>query len=344
MTTSYKLPLLVLLALPFFAELSLATSACMNVEDGISNVCARAYKDDGDCSKGDTVAWDKSSCLVTSQKDVISEVAKLEPEGQIKEQSFLQNSTKKIAESLIYRYFNKHEKTIVQKDIEKADYDIYHNTSILMAISPVNFPLILDKGFLNQHQVQKSRGLLDPRTRRVVEDNIMGISLSSANYKASALEKSATLRPKYAFMLFDVAKKEISENSVISSYGSVFIRFKDEVKKRATFTNNDSLNELASSTGRHAGFQIHSFYFQAQNFRINRIESYYEAQIWGELDSDDIDYILIGCYGADARTQDTIVNGLKGHKLNIPVYSCDSEKNSRGWHRFIPKTQIYPAK
>ena len=102
-------------------------------------------------------------------------------------------------------------------------------------------------------------------------------------------------------------------------YGDVFAKLKDEVKKRSTWTSGDSLGQADTPES------IHTFFLKTSNVISVPDHSYFEAQIWGELCLEDVDYMLVGCHDPiDPERLEAL------RKTKIPIYSCrPSFKNDR---------------
>jgi hypothetical protein len=256
-------------------------------------------------------------------------------------------STKAIAESLVYRFFKKNEyKSVRRTDVIRPYVDLYHDTSLLMAIKIENFESILNTGFLNQFQVGASSGKYDPTARDNTEIYLMKIFFGHSLQPQGA---ENFVRPKYAYLTFDVDKAGIDRAWVTAQYGNIFVRFKDEVKKRSTFSNGDSLDFMTRPRGykfSFGDFHQYSFFYNQENFEIQNLASYYEAQIYGPLDSKDIDYILVGCFNGIPSYQEQVIAMLKAKKSKTPVFSCRSISGNNPsepkWLTFKPQDKLYP--
>lgn len=320
---------------------------CLSVQDGIRQVCVREKNLDSSCAfKDDQFAWDKKSCLFNSSEDRIMDILRLEELELIPKTVYEKHSSQKIAQNLIAKYFFNYDKPTKSKDLLDSDFDIYHSTSIIMAVKSEYLSAMLEQGFLNQHQTGKSSGQYKPYQRRVVEELLIQTSISSRDNQEYE-DKINEIRPKYAYLIFDKEKTGIDKSFMSNQYGNLLIRFKDSVKKRSTFTNADSLDYALQRKGPEQydlqNYKIHTFYYQTENLNLKRLSGYYEAQIWGPLQKEDIDYILVDCFEGVSSDKSAVIAELKSKNLKIPVYSCASIKNDLTWVRFAPKDLLYPT-
>lgn len=314
---------------------------CLTAEKGLDQICARSLEDDASCPPG-TFAWDQESCLNQNKNSLISDIIDKQFREPISRSTYEKYSTKKIAESLVARFTKAYRFLIQPKDLTPT-YDLYHNTSVMMAIHANDFPSILEKGFLNQHQLGKTSGVYTPTNRGLTEDTLIGANISGILSDEKHLARSNFLRPKYAYLFFDVAHQGIARSWVQDRYGEVFVKFKDQIKRRSTFTNGDSLDHVGINLQRPQtqGFTIDTFYTLKKDSSFKNL-GFYEAQIWGELNADDINYLLVGCFNGIPSNQLQIIEALKKAKKNIPVYTCESFWSGGRWLRWIPGEQLYP--
>lgn len=338
--------LVLVISAVFVSEATLAM-ICMPPAQGMAQVCSRLLQFDLTCTaqKKGSLAWDENSCLAKKQSAIQKQMEELTLLEQMPAEVYSKNSAKDIAEALIFRFFRANEAPqMSEEDISHPNVDIYHDTSLLMAVKPESFGSILDRGFLNQFQTGRSSGTYTPTLRATAESLFIGLDLGK-NLPLHETQALNTLRPKYAYLTFDVGVPNVGTSWITHQYGNVFFRFKDHVKRRTTFSNGDSLDHFIRPRGyKYAAtdFKSSTFFNSKKNFDIQILSSYYEAQIWGPLTKEDVDYILVGCFLGIPDDQDKIVNELKLRKLRIPVYSCESKMNQTKFLGFKPKTKIYP--
>lgn len=320
---------------------------CLSPREGLRRTCARFVKLDADCKAKNpaTLAWDETSCLAAKSTKALKYVSTLSPMAVVPKETFSQYPNKELAEALIHRHFQtKQVPFVTEPDIHKPSYDLYHDTHLLIALRAEDFGSILDKGFLNQFQTGRSSGIYSPLQRALLENDMIDLNLGlKLPYPES--ESLNALRPKYAYLTFDVESPGIGDAWATHQYGNVFARFKDSVKRRSTFTNADTLdyyfNFQSFANVRHQ-FQHLSFYSLNRAFRIKILRSYFEAQIWGTLDKDDIDYILVGCFIGIPDHKEAIIAALTARKLKIPVYSCKSKRGKETFLTFERDQKLYP--
>jgi hypothetical protein len=198
----------------------------------------------------------------------------------------------------------------LHKTVSKPFFDFKNDTHIVMAVNYSNFDKIMRNGFLNQHQTGTTNGSFDPKGRAQREDAMLNLRLEP-NYSdyGSVVNQ---VRPKYAYMMIENNQNKIEETNVAFHYGNVFVKFKEEVKNQATFTPGDSLDMGASER------DTRTFSWKGSDIiKIQR--RYWETQIWGKLEKDKIDYVIVNCPGQNPLTSSEI-RYIKGHGLT--VYNC----------------------
>lgn len=171
---------------------------------------------------------------------------------------------------------------------------------------------ILDDGFKNQHETHTSRGTLEPGMREEAEKLMFNIPIGSP----------ANKYPKYGFL----ASEHFGESSG-SAYGEVVIRFKQDVKRRTTFTSEDSLDggldgmviPAPFTKPRLAALGGSSLRALASpkkerpstSAMLNKVATYWEAQIHGDLSWRDIDSVKF-----DSEPDSNVLSLLE--ELGIP--------------------------
>lgn len=150
---------------------------------------------------------------------------------------------------------------------------------------PFEFSLeLLKNGARNLHSTGNTNGDFDPEMRLTIESFIAGKRFS----KKFSTTRGVHILPKYAYVVFPNEKP-----MRMGEYGDIFIIFKDDVKKRITWTPADSFN-LESESSRAEALRdgkLNTFDFAANP--IERMGAYFEAQVWGPLDARDVAEIAI---------------------------------------------------
>ncbi len=244
------------------------------------------------------------------------------------------------------------EKTALQSGIPQVERDRQNevlghfvsteNSEVLYVFSIADLSGIKQKGFLNGHQLRKSTW-----AESEPEHSISGLSLREylaerrnvENAMANA-KPSAQRRPKYALIQFydPVLIKTVMaaggtsagdrEGGGIDIYGSVAAVFKKDVRSRATFTLSDSLQLWGEkATLNSLEVRANLFTFLEPKFIFDPKDRhwegrYFEAQIWGDLSWDDVEYLMVDPYFFDKYPDSKAIHGelelLKGR--GIPVY------------------------
>ncbi len=169
------------------------------------------------------------------------------------------------------------------------------DSTIMMIIPHEHIASIKEFGFKNQHQTGITGGCncQDKRVHAEMGHVMLGLPYS---YKAREL------MPKYAMHVFSDPKR--GKFSVASSYGNVLVRFKPSVKKRATWSNYDSLGLDSDQS------PLRTYKIRAP--AAMKCQGYCEAQIWGELDFTDVESIALP---PNLEVTDEIKS------LGVPVYA-----------------------
>lgn len=154
-------------------------------------------------------------------------------------------------------------------------------------------------GFQNQHVTRTTNGCDCREDRYKAEGDLSGIMIGYG-------PKAKEVLPKYTAL--SVNKKGISYGGNASQYGDTIFMFKETVKKRTTWTEQDSL----MNTPYRGSKVVNTLGFKDKADEPMKCNGgYCEAQIWGSLDLSDVDYVMI-MPGAE------IPEVLK--RNNIPVY------------------------
>ncbi len=324
---------------------------CMTTQEGFSRGCARLTHLDSQCelSEVQTFAFDVNYCLNDSE-DLISaivsepfpkasndlgEFEKFKNWQEFPEDILLGNDTRKIAVSLISRMYNQREKMRnFQMDQSNLKYALFDDTKVLMTVPTSLLSKISKNGFLNTHQTKTSSAWLDPEWRTRRESMFFRLRFPVTTKKIKAI--SDELSPKYAYVIPKTGVKYLGP-SIMANYSDAIVVFKDQVKMRSTVTQDDSLfgpGSFGLSDTEDLGFMLPPVTFYSLNHKTNSgfgdtwfqnkspDLGYIEAQIWGKLTFDDVDYIILGCYQKLSSVE--IDKAIKQIPKEIPVFGCSA--------------------
>lgn len=161
-------------------------------------------------------------------------------------------------------------------------------------------------GFQNQHVTRTTKGCNCREDRYAAEAELSGLMVGYG-------PKAKEVLPKYSALSIN-KKGKLDGGGDASNYGDTIFMFKEDVKKRTTWTIKDSL-----ATAPYRGSRVvNSLGFKDKGDDPMKCEWLYcEAQIWGGLDLSDVDYVMIKP-GAE------VPEVLK--RNNIPVYYREDAK------------------
>lgn len=163
------------------------------------------------------------------------------------------------------------------------------DADLLMMVPQEAFASISRHGFLNQHVTLTTRGFNHTRERFLTEQELAMLRLPYSHQGRKFL-------PKYA--LLDLKRSDMGTYHLPSRYGGAAVVFKRRVLDRATWTYADSL-DFSQKTGRFGqGGWTNPVLPRTARYRRKSIDrnacvNYCEAQIWGELTLEDVDYIMV---------------------------------------------------
>jgi hypothetical protein len=224
------------------------------------------------------------------------------PEGSAVSRDFLKSGTVNgVAEAVISRIRSQE---LLAYDVQSSPVhvpiDLATDTEIMLFFWLEDLPSIEARGFLNQHQIGKSNGTLNPQSRLVTENNVLGLNLGEGELEFQLRPKSAFLNvltpvnlgPKVRAIVSDEAYDPPSAKRR-GGYGNVAAVFKRTVLSRALWTVDDSWwlgmtqrsdRELLPLRGT---FDRHSL--PKMKLTMN---SYFEALIYGSLTIADVDHFI----------------------------------------------------
>lgn len=166
---------------------------------------------------------------------------------------------------------------------EKTGPTIGDQSDIMMYVPSGVLDSVAKYGFQNQHVTRTSKGC-NCRENRWGQENILSGTLHSYGSKAK------DVLPKYSAL--NVRNKEFyysAGSGAASEYGDVIFVFKEEVKKRSSWTQADSLG-----AGPFRGSPlVNTFGFKEKQPAKFKCGGYCETQIWGELDLSDVAYAIV---------------------------------------------------
>ena len=166
---------------------------------------------------------------------------------------------------------NAEAKGLTQKEYEKQIAGEYRaalkDASVSMRVTEASLSKILDEGFKNQYETNKSGGHLNEGMRQRAEAYIFGLEgMDAYKEKSSRGEiterkvnvagtsyiresghldmEQAKARPVYGYLS---GKDHPFGSNTLEGYGDVAIEFKESVKKSSTFTDGDSLDLIRSA-------------------------------------------------------------------------------------------------
>jgi len=292
--------------------------------------CSRTWNDNH-CPVGQK-EYHAESCVLKKDLDLVA--LNLTDGEVVPEQVYENSPSKAIALSLIARLY----KQELKDDLNKKNVlriDLFEKTEIIMAVRQKYVGSILEFGFKNYHQIQHTEGAAEPRDRAVLEDLMLGLRLEKDYGTSRYKDLVNQIRPKYAFLQpSSEVESVLPDNSITDQYGEIFFVFKSSVKRRSTFTSDDSLCFHCLKNLTKIGNK--TFFSTVNPLDLRREREghsvFLDAQIFGELSSSDVDYALVSCGDAAGEhfepVQKKVVQQLK--RAGIDVYQCVPRLNSQG--------------
>lgn len=189
------------------------------------------------------------------------------------------------------------------------------DADLIMMVQARTLASIAKYGFLNQHATLTTQGVYRIPDRFEAEQELAMIRLPYSH-------KGKELLPKYA--LFVPNRADVGSFPLPTRYGEAAVVFKKAVMKRATWTYADS-SDFRFLAGRfNRGGAANPVLTRTALYRRkpedkNTCGNYCEAQIWGKLSFEDVDYLML-------REGEPAAPELL--ELGVPVY------------RFSPSTAV----
>lgn len=220
--------------------------------------------------------------------------------------------TRILAELLVERL---HRECDMAGKFDFEEKPVRDDASIVIMIPSSVIPSIAKYGFLNQHQTLTSQGFHLVPTRFAAEQEL---AMARMPYS----HKGRELLPKYALLIVD--RPDFGAFPLPTRYGGVAVVFKKEVMKRATWTYADSLDfhfqaGRFKSGGAANPVLTHTFGYRRKPEDKNRCGNYCEAQIWGALSLEDVDYAMIR--DTESLTSSLLESGLRIYRYSSPAGS-----------------------
>lgn len=245
--------------------------------------------------------------------DVASKVATLaERQAPLSKRSYItpeeyrKFTSREIGEKLIQKI---HQACDEQRG-EKTGPTIGDQSDIMMYVPSGVLDSVAKYGFQNQHITRTTKGC-NCREMRWSQENILSGTLHSYSSKAK------DVLPKYSAL--NVRNKDFfsyAGSGSANEYGDVIFVFKEDVKKRSSWTRTDS---LGASPFRGSNV-VSTFGFKEKQPANFKCAGYCETQIWGELDLSDVEYAIVNT--------NTVPEALK--KSGIATYLKENAESSTG--------------
>lgn len=327
----------ILFGVIFTANLAHASTICLKQDLNNRALCARQSDADQMC-KEDQLAWIKESCIDPDKQKLVPELMQNINSSSVilKTDIFREFTSTQIAQSIVYRASLRMDK----RELEKPSYDLYSNANLYLQFPDKYLPSIIDRGFLNQFQTGTSQGILTSVGRKKAEEKLSGVIFPNDNTIQEIVNQ---VRPKYAYVFFEKQDSHIAQNYVDYKYGKIFAKLKDHIKNRTTFSNDDSLDAARGifKSIKAYDYKHSTLYNSEENLTLKR-GSFYEAQIWGPLSYDDVEYLVVDCFKENSVADATIAI-LKERKSKVPLYQCIFQQNENRDHFVIRRGQkLYP--
>jgi len=231
---------------------------------------------------------------------------------------FEKYDTQTIAENLVYR---------LRLNIEKKQGRLIRpkeHSDIQLWFGEDQIERIVTSGeFLNVHQSHGSRSRSYLNRRFSVELSALDVYLENYKRRKTPSPERIKLFPKYAILDISIERRLGEQYFSGDAYGDFAAVFSEKVKRRTTWTGNDSL--------------VGGFY--PQHLEKGYIDpkssgQYIEAQIWGELILSDVAYFMI-----PENVDPAILKKLK--QTAKPIYTWKKIDSFFGRVRNVPNQQIY---
>jgi hypothetical protein len=218
--------------------------------------------------------------------------------------------TRTLAELLVRRA---HEECDLAGAPASTEKPVGDDSEIIMMIPPHVIDSVAKYGFLNQHATLTSQGVYLIPARFAAEQELAMARLPYSH-------KGKELLPKYALLL--AKRPDFGSFPLPTRYGSVAVVFKKDVMKRATWTYADSSDfHFQAGRFRRGGAAnpvlTHTGLYRRKPEDKNKCGNYCEAQIWGELTFEDVDYVMIR--DTEPASPSLLDSGLRLYRYTSPI-------------------------
>lgn len=276
-------------------------------------------------------AFSASLCGQAHYQNPLQNVAVGKP---IPKSLFNRLSTEELSLAIVRRVGEDNRRFMDAGSVSYKPIDLQKDTDIILFFKSQDIPNIAEMGFKSVHSTKKNfmslvtSNLKDYIAGRTDAENVYTSLLIGSS------EKSNLIRPKSAFLNIrsneDLGIKTIDAKLVYGDIGAVL---KPEVKTRSTWTAGDSLDIYGLHENQSPSSLMYQGVFSDKQIAIHpKDQSYYEAQVYGELQIKDVDYFLVKHQRQQKELErfgkpiylikTEVINGRftykKGAQLNIP--------------------------
>ena len=271
------------------------------------------------CVFGSVAAQAESSANKDQPNELIETLIALPINSKQLDPSFLKDyDSRLVAASLLERNRRFQQRWTPQTPVS-SDFPTDKDVEILSLVPAANVKSLLKNGQLNLHQTKHTRGAFQLSRRAELEDLMLGIVLED-KYNASPTSPIHNLRPKYGLVNFlKPCGVKINPQQHLLDYGDILVVYRDEVKRRATYTYSDSLSGyFVTVDGPSKPRMLCDLTAPVDK---SRVLTYVEAQVWGAIDLADIAEFRI------PEQRNDLLRVLK--PAGLPIYSYDRERFAR---------------
>jgi hypothetical protein len=282
---------------------------------------------------------------------LIPEVINLKDGAVIPAEVYIKHDPRAIGRSIVERLALTMEDPTGKEDFhtlnlppEKIKFDPMTQTSIQLYFEEKHISEIIQNGFLNLHQKPElQRYSTRTEFRNAIEEGLARIKLTKT-LSDKPLNPLNILRPKSAILefLLPEGQRPISLGGV--RYGNIVAVFKDSVKDRTSYTPYDSGAIFSSpyTTDDRLRKEVRPLLGRNYFFKPQHPSEYFEAQIWGTLDIEDVKEFWV-----PENISPAALENLK--KAGVDIYQYIEEKvgvEKNGYYKDYHRTkgiQIFHA-
>ena len=257
-----------------------------------------------------------NSFALAEKQELSQQLLSLPSNGTIPDEVYYKNDVNQIALSLVERL-----KTIRPSKASEGYYDFFNNSKIQMLFSSRNIEGILQKGFLNSHQTGTGAGAYYQNEQKMM-------SIENFGRDPNTLFNLNLVVCKYAYLGLTKESPKIWRTRLDPNlYGNVVAVFKDSIKKRTTFTPGNS--QMIPESARPLDYKTNEP-FPEPHYGKGVWGHHWEAQIWGRLTVDDVDYFMINCPFLK-KAQGWHTENLPAERIEAlakagkPIFQCEND-------------------